>query len=137
MRSAEDVLARARVLNLVGSLAKGTPIELLRPELHRHALGIHLTPQEARWFWEDAEIEASESAHFEAMLALAWVLRITPSIDSTLGEVQDALDDTTFDVSSLREESAVRAMLATLERLWHRRALRWALDESVEWPFTD
>lgn len=142
MRNEEEVLARARVANLVGVLAGGTSVELVRPELQRHGLGIYLTEQEAAWFWEDAVPDERERAQLEAMLALGWALHLVPSLVpggvEAYAVVQDALDDTSL-APGLREEREIRAKLDEIERahastpseaLARRRdALRWLLGD--------
>ncbi len=154
-RSAEDVLARARVASLVAALANGTPVELLRPELQRHGLGIHLTEVEAAWLWADEVPDAEPSSQLEAMRALAWALGLLSSLGAPDPEacaaVQDALDDPSLGELVLRDENELRAMLRSIEQaiaegeappnervdrerlVWRRRALRWALGEQAAW----
>ena len=142
MRNEEEVLSRARVANLVGALAGGTPVEHLRPELQRHGLGIYLTEQEAAWFWDDVAPDERERAQLESMLALSWALGFVPTLApggvEAYAVVQDALDDTSL-APGLREEREVRAMLDEIERafasapsealLRRRDALRWLLGD--------
>ena len=124
MRSEEDALARARVLNLVDARARGVSSELLRPELQRHGLGIHLTEQEARWLTEEEEpVEADDPQ--AAMKAIAWALRITGSLDGDVEAIRDALDALTPSIA-LREEAVIRSQLA-LATGSAQAALHWVL----------
>jgi len=125
VRSSEAILARARVLNLVEALSHGVSLELLRPELQRHGLGIHLTEREARWFSEEEKVDAEDPR--TAMIALAWALGLTRSLDGDDVEaIRDALDALTPRVA-MREEAAIGGKLETLAPGSAELALRWIL----------
>jgi hypothetical protein len=126
VRSEEAILARARILNLVEALSHGVSLELLRPELQRHGLGIHLSEREARWFSDEEAVEMEDPR--SAMIALAWTLGLTRSLEGEDVEaIRDALDALTPSVA-LREESTIRAKLETLAPGSAELALRWSLE---------
>jgi hypothetical protein len=131
VRIEEEVLARARAIHLSACLAEGTPVVLLREELHRHGLGIHLTKREVAWFWEhDAIDETAESLSTSAS-ALAWVLGLVTTID---GSDRDALADVLDERSptaTMRTDDDVRAMLDRDTRVDVRRALVWTLGDEA------
>lgn len=128
MRSEEAILARARVLNLVEALSHGVSLELLRPELQRHGLGIHLTEREARWFAEEEAVDADDPR--AAMTALAWALGITGSLDGADVEaIRDALDALTPSIA-MRESSVIQSQLAATTGS-AQAALRWVLGTRV------
>jgi len=123
MRSEEEALARARVLNLIEARASGISLELLRPELQRHGLGIHLTEQEARWLADEEPVDADDPR--AAMKAIAWALGITGSLDGDVEAIRDALDALTPSIA-IREERVIRSQLAATTGS-AQAALRWVL----------
>jgi hypothetical protein len=154
-----DVLARARVLCLVSTVAEGFPADELRGEVPRFHLEATLTADESAWLDGSAEPGSDVSWQVEAMLALAWTLGLAPSLGDrdpeTYGPVQEQLvvaDDAEASLAP-RPDEDLRAMLAHLDLVaaageppppherygaetlhFRRAALRWALDRSLPWP---
>jgi hypothetical protein len=157
-RAPSEVLARARILNLVSTLAEGFPVEELAPDVPRFGLEDALTRDEAAWLGGQGEPGADVAWQGEAMLALAWAIGLAPALGDrdpeAYGPIQERLaDESAGDAMAARSDDELLAMLAHVDACaaageepplrerygaealrWRRAALRWALDRSLAWP---
>ena len=102
-RDPGSVLARARVLSMVSTVAEGYPAEEVLPDVERFHVESMLAPNEAALLHGEIDGDADMSWQVEAAMALAWSLGLCallgPTDPEAPGPIEERLMDEGADAS--------------------------------------